>query len=230
MKFKPGPLVGEMSGSIGSMVMSHNRFGTYARTRVTPVNPDTPDQQSARNIFGALSAAWKLLDPPTRLAWSTYASNNPVIDKLGQAQNLTGAMTYIALNARRVMHQTAACVLPPVSPAPLAFSSITLTADIGLGGCQIAFTDDPLIAQMAMWVKACITTSASVNFVKGRFRFLMYSATAAPSPIDIQTELVAKFGTLQAGHYLHVKVYVLDVVNGQLSMPLQASSIITFTE
>ena len=229
MKFRPGPLVGQMSGSIGSMVASHNRFGTYMRTRVTPVNPDSEDQQIVRNNFGALSSGWRLLDEPTRKAWATFAETNPITDRLGQSQNLTGAMVYIALNSRRLLTSNLPRLLPPQRPAPLSFASITLSADIGAGDCEIAFTATPLPAQMMLWLSACITDSASVNYVRGKFRFIMYSAAAAASPVNIKSELIAKFGSLQLGKYLHVKVQVYDSYNGQISQPLTASSIITDT-
>lgn len=229
MKFRPGPLVGQMSGSIGSMVASHNRFGVYMRTRVTPVNPDSEDQQIVRNNFGALSTAWRLLDVPTRLAWSTWAQTNPIFDRLGQSQTLTGAMVYIGLNSRRLMTDNLARTLPPQRPAPASFASITLSADIGSGNCQIAFTPTPLPAQLMMWLSACITDSASVNYVRGKFRFIMFSDAAVASPVSIQNELIAKFGSLQLGKYLHVKVQVYDSYNGQISQQLTASSIITDT-
>ena len=47
------PTIGtKLSGSLGGIVASHNRFGSYFRQRTVPVNPDTADQQMVRGYSG----------------------------------------------------------------------------------------------------------------------------------------------------------------------------------
>ena len=50
MLFKP-TIVASLSGSLGGITASHNRFGAYLRERVIPVNPGTQPQVIVRNAF-----------------------------------------------------------------------------------------------------------------------------------------------------------------------------------
>lgn len=114
----------QASGSIGGITYSHNRFGLYTRSRITPTNPQTGFQTQVRNAMSSLADRWvNVLTQAQRDAWTLYADNVPVLDKLGQSINLTGMNMYIRSNVPRVQFdQIASVTVPTVDAGPTNFS------------------------------------------------------------------------------------------------------------
>lgn len=93
------PVYSQASGSIAGLTYSHNRFGNYARSRVTPVNPSSSRQQSVRGNFLALANDWlNALTQAQRDAWNLYAASVTVKDKMGQDINWTGFNHFLRTN------------------------------------------------------------------------------------------------------------------------------------
>lgn len=84
-----------LSGKDGGTVYSRNRFGAYTRTKVIPVNPNTPAQAQARGRLAAGSTAWLNLTAAQRSDWEVYASNTTFTDVFGNPYNLTGRQAFI---------------------------------------------------------------------------------------------------------------------------------------
>lgn len=57
MKIKWGMMMTDGRGKLGGQVASKNRAGAYVRTKVTPVNPRTTQQQAIRTLFGSIASA-----------------------------------------------------------------------------------------------------------------------------------------------------------------------------
>lgn len=70
MKIKWGALVVDGRGKIGGQVASKNGAGAYMKNKVTPANPQTADQTSARALFGVISAGWSSLTAAQIAAWN----------------------------------------------------------------------------------------------------------------------------------------------------------------
>lgn len=119
MKFTPGPLGADFSGSIGSTTASRNRFGPYLRTKAIPVNPNTVRQQSVRAAFATMVNLWtNILTQIQRDAWELWAANTPILGKDGSPINITGQNAYVRFNViRQQVGQ------PRVDTAPLAFNN-----------------------------------------------------------------------------------------------------------
>lgn len=101
MKFK-GTFGDQFSGSLAGLTASRNAGGSYLRERVVPVNPSTPRQNTVRQIFGNLAKLWTtFLSQAQRDAWITYAANVTIIDRLGEAINVSGMNMYIRSNSPR---------------------------------------------------------------------------------------------------------------------------------
>lgn len=140
VKITPGPLAGEMKGSLGNTVFSRNKGGAYARTRVVPVNPNSPAQQRARLDFNTATQRWtNILTPAQRASWNVYAAAVPMTDSLGSTILLSGQQHYIRSNAARF-----AAGLAPVDTAPV----IQDTGDppFGFGVQEVTGSDEVEVA------------------------------------------------------------------------------------
>lgn len=228
-KITPGPMVGQISGSVGATVFSHNRYGAYSRQRTIPTNPQTEYQQAIRSILSACSSAWKALAVEDKVAWEAWAATNPIIDRLGAQQVLAPNVAYISLNHRILQAGGTPIDVPPVTDAPQPLLTLVLSADIGIGTFDVTYTATPLAAGVMLWTMAAVTNSASITYVKNRLKLIDISAAEQASPLDIQTECEARFGTLAVGQLVTVQCSVFDATTGLLSVPLRDSSVIVET-
>lgn len=179
MKFK-GTIIGEASGSLASLVFSHNRGGQYIRQRTIPTNPNSAYQQAIRSIVASLTSYWRNnLSEAERFAWDTYAENVPLLDPLGEPRNIGGLGHFNRSNVARL--NTTQPDLAQVDAAPTIFNlgdftvpgGLTISSGAGTASMPFTNTDD--------WAGevggACIgfgsrAQNASINFYKGPYRYM----------------------------------------------------------
>ena len=229
MKVILGPLVGQASGKLGGMVASRNRGGTYLRRRAHPVVVTSPEALATKARLAAVSAAWNDLTEAQREAWTLYAANNPITDRVGQKITLDGHTVYVKCNSLMSYIGAAYTTLPPTTPPPNALQTLSLTGDIGAGSVTAVFTATPLEAWQGIQLWANVEVDAARKYIEGRYRMCAISAGAQASPYDIQTVVEARLGTLQVGQVLHVRASVFDRSTGLRSLPLTAFVDITST-
>lgn len=229
MKFTPGIAVGAMSGSVGGITASRNRFGAYFRVRAKPVISTSTYAQEAKGILAAATTRWQTLTDAQRNAWETYADTHPVTNSLGIPQALTGHQAFVGINARIDRDNGTLLDDPPPAAAPDGLGTLALTADIGTGNFEIAFTPTPLAADDKLWVLAAVVNSPGINYVENLLRLVAISSAAQTSPFDIEAAVAARFGTLQVGQKCVVKVGVYDSATGLLSNFLRSDDIIVST-
>lgn len=91
----PGPGT-PVSGSVGAITYSRNRFGAYTRPRTKPVNPNSNTQNIQRSLFRSAVENWSsVLNGVQRDAWRAWADNTPWLNKAGETVHLTGQNAYI---------------------------------------------------------------------------------------------------------------------------------------
>lgn len=235
-----GGVVGQISGSVGGMTYSRNRYGTYIRRRAHPTVSESGYAMAAKGRLGTISRVWGTLTDSERAAWYTWSANNPVTDKMGQKQVLAGNAAYMMLNGRLSSAGQATINLPPVDYAPPGLAGVSLTADIGASGISVVFVDTPLEAGHRIWVQAALTDGGSQAYVKNKLRFLGVSAAALASPLmsiaapadysgTLADMLQERFGTMAVGQLLTLYLSVLDQATGLLSTPAVVSELVIST-
>lgn len=177
------------SGSIGGSTYARNRYGSYVRTKVIPVNPNTNLQAGVRGNFSLLNAAWGLLSTVNRDLWEAYAANTPSTDALGQTIMLPGRQWFIGNNALRLQ-----AGLSVISAGPTTFGLCDLTtptATITAGDdISLAFTAADTWANEVGGALLLYTSQAkapTVNFCKGPFRYAGLVAGAGTPPSSPET-------------------------------------------
>lgn len=177
----------QMSGSIGGVVYSHNRYGYYRRNRSVPVNPNTDRQVQVRNAVRALSIRWQnTLTQDQRDAWDTYAANVTWLDKQGQTCYLTGLAHYLRCNGPRLQS-----TIDAIDDAPTIFNiaeaDTELAASASEATQQITVSGDPdhpWINEADAWcfVSMGIPQNASIKFFGGPWRLISALPGAGPPP------------------------------------------------
>lgn len=217
--FKQGMVVGQGSGSIGGVVLSHNRGGNYIRSLVFPVNPKSSRQNVVRQALSDAVAAWNALTDTARDGWKTYANAIPWPSRIGISITLTGAQMF-----RSCWCAAKAAGITPVTtpPATLVRPGLdpTVAATVDASDHKVSVTFDNTMAwatavggHMAIYMSR--PQGPTVNFCNGPFTFLgkVDGAVVAPtSPADF-TSLPF---TVSAGQKIFFK-YRLINVDGRVS-------------
>ena len=219
-------IVADMRNKLNGTVFSKNRYGAYARTKVTPVNPQSTAQQNTRNALSTNSQAWRGLTEAQRQGWISGAADFPQTDIFGNAKILSGSALYVKLN-----NNLNAAGLPAISdcPSPIAIPALVLgaiTADESTGAVTVAFTDTPVPAGFSIAIQTTGNVGAGKSFVKNLFRQVAYVAAAATSPATITTEFAAVHGAPVADQKIFVRAFMVSNVTGQAGIPVQGLTIV----
>lgn len=184
-----GAVGGAASGALGATVFSHGRFGPIMRARVIPTNPATTGQVLARNRMSSLTNHWyNTLTAAQRDAWTTYAENVPVTNRIGAQIYLTGLNWYVGCNSLR---SQAAGTIVRVDDAPTIFnlSTFDLTEIIASESTQAFSVTFPAGAAWtlddgALMCWGARPQNASINFNNQPYRYAgaTYGDTVTPPP------------------------------------------------
>jgi hypothetical protein len=223
VKFKSA-LVTQVSGSTGGATFAHNAGGLYVRARSIPTNPASAYQVAVRGILTGLSQAWSAtLTSAQRLAWSVYAANVPLTDKLGDVRSVSGIAMFNRSNAARLQ-----AGLSQVAAAPTTFNLGSFTAPVVTAShtssiVSVAFTNTDSWATAAGGALIVYTSkpqSAGINYFKGPYRFahtILGAGTAPTSPATFTSPFV-----LASGQSLFFKVVCVQA-DGRTSSPFRGS-------
>lgn len=230
-KIKYSALVSDMRNKLNGSVMSANRYGSYVRNKVTPVNPQSVHQQNARQRFGALSSSFRDLTLAQIKAWNNEAKNFPFTDIFGDTKHLSGQSLFVKLNSNLEKVGQPRISNPPTSEGFPEFFVEGLTADLDNGATNEIVLMTSLAAVPAGYSLAIYATesvSRSINFVKNRFRFLGTFA-AATGAVDITDEYVERFGDPLGDQVIHIRCALVSNESGQQSTPSSVSSTVSPT-
>ena len=225
-KFTPGPTVAEVRGSIGGTVYSRNRYGAYMRTRAKPTVTTSADAQAAKTLMTSATQAWQDLTPAERLAWREWARANPVVGSLGFPQTLPGHAAFVGIYCRRFKLGQGPLLVPPITPAPVGLTAVSVVADKTAGTADVTFLATPLGAGCVLWFQACQVASQGISYVQNLLKWCPISAVAPASPYDAFANFESRLGALVIGHEFHLLVSVADTATGLLSTPLRCADTI----
>lgn len=224
-----GPMAGQISGRIGSVVFSHNKGGPYIRNGTIPTTSTSESALNAKARLGAGATAWINLTAAQRLAWGEWTKENPVVNRVGHQITLTGIAAFVGNYCRMALVGETPLLVPPIVSGPTGLISMTITADIGVGTIEVAFTATPLSADDGLWLEAVVLNSPAINHVANLTRFIVCSAKAETTGYDYQTDIEAVFGTLTIGQTIVIMASVFDRVTGLISAPLRDSAVVVST-
>ena len=225
-KVKFGLGVAEIRNKIGGSVFSRNKGGSYIRTKVTPLNPQSVAQVAARNLLTSLAQEFRSLSQEQITAWNSATAQWSTTDIFGDAVIPTGLALYVRLNSNIANAGGVAITVPPspVGAAPIVDLSLTATATGDV--FDLAFTPATVPANHTMYVESTSMLSPGINNANSKFRFIGAANAAAASPADLFTEQTTKFGSLVAGQKVYVRAKFINKVTGEVSLALKASAIV----
>lgn len=216
-KIKFGMMMVDGSGKLGGQVFSKNRGGSYVRTKVSPLNPQTTAQMSIRGIFASISSAWSTLTDAQRQTWNGLVSDYGKTDVFGDIRNPSGKNLFQRLNQNlSISGQTLLDVC--TTPSEVPFANLTgAVGSVGDASLDIETQGDTTGSKVVIW--ATPQLSQGTKFVKNKLRQIAVVNGSDQQVGDVYSDYEAKFGAFTAGANIFVGVRVINA-NGQAS-PLE---------
>lgn len=225
MKLKWGALVVAGSGKIGGHVAAKNSSGAYLRTKVTPVNPRTVDQISARARLGANAKQWGVITQDQRDAWNANSVDFNSKNVFGDDIKLSGINVFSRLNNNLLLIGEAIIESPPIAESFAGPTVVSIVSNVQ-GGILTISPDFDVPVGAAGVVRMTSPQSAGKKFVKSEFRVINIAPEGSAAPYDVAAAYIAKFGALpQEGQKVFCEVYVISKTTGIASQRTTGSTI-----
>lgn len=227
-KIKYSALVSDMRNKLNGSVLSKNRYGSYIRNKVTPVNPQTSYQVAQRANLASLSSAWRGLTQAQRDGWQALAQSAPRTDIFGDSKILAGNALFVSLNLNLLASGSAQIEnAPSYESVPVVFAEdYSLVVSMGVNdSAEFNLIPATVPAGYALIVYATPSVSPGISFVKNRYRYLG-TFTPTTGTVSIITAYSARFGNAVAGNKAFIRVALVNNTTGQLGLPSELSTIV----
>ena len=221
---KFGMVVSDARGKLGGQVFSKNRQGSYVRTKVTPVNAQTPFQQAVRDRLASFSAQWRALSEAQRNAWNAAAPAFEGTNVFGDTVAPTGKNLFTRLNMNLVNIGNPPITEPP-TPAEVNTAGIQGVTAMASGSIVLVTLSNEVTGSGVI-VSGTAPLSAGINFFKNRVRQIDSLGVIPGTELDESAQWSNKFGELIAGQKLAFKLVFVNATTGQASPPVFGSTII----
>jgi hypothetical protein len=222
-KVKFGALMTDARGKLGGHVFSKNRGGAYLRTKVTPSNPQTEDQQANRSLLGYLAQEWSNLTDAQRATWNGAVGDWKTTNVFGDSINPSGKSLFTSLNKNSL---NVGGTLMNDAPAKVQMAIVGLTGVVvDISSTSITPAINAVGASFDVVVSATPSLSQGTSFIKNKLRSIYKANGAAIVPADIYTAYVARYGAPVAGQNIHFEVKIV-ASNGQMSVPENTKAVV----
>lgn len=223
-KVKFSALISDMRNKLNGSVFAKNRGGSYLRTKVTPVNPQSVAQTAARVLLATFSQAWRGLTEAQRAQWNAAVDQWSTTDVFGDIKNPTGLQLYIRLNANINLAGGAAIDVPPLPVGVEPVLDLSVDVDFSAQSVTLSDVTTPVPANTALYVEATPGLSPGISNANSRFRHITTLAPAAAVGA-VSAAYIAKFGAVVEGQKYFVRCKFINQLTGEVSQPLVASTI-----
>lgn len=222
--FQPGPIIANIRGSIGGTTFSKVASGAIARVRRGPIQKTSTPRGYSRNLFGSVAQTWSKFTPADQLQWITFAAANPVPNRFGEMQVLSGMAMYMYLNALGQHFYGVSAALPPadLQYAPIEALDIICNKDPG-GSITVEATDGAATTddKMVLYISGPLgrgRTTAVAGY------FMVPDLLALNAPVDVTAYWTARFGSLPqfVGNRVVCEALALRSTNGARSPRVKA--------
>lgn len=215
-KIKWGAIVVDGRGKLGGHVFTKTRSGATMRTKVTPVNPQTPAQAAARSRLGSQSQAWRGLTEAQRIGWNDLAQRTAKTNIFGDQYFPTGKNLFTGLNSNLLLIGT----VPIVNTPELVEMPVVLNASVRIDGppfeVNTSFSFTGNTANVKLVCEATAPMSAGRFNFDGSYR-IVSTDSAEMASLELGLLYQSKFGMPSTGQKVGFRFYFVEETTGQTS-------------
>lgn len=226
-KIKWGAIVVDGRGKLGGHVFTKTKSGATMRTKVTPVNPQTSAQASARSRLGGNSQAWGTLSEEQRESWQVRAKETSKTNVFGDQYFPSGKNLFTSLNNNLLLiGEQTIDVAPAMAQMPFIVE-LTLGIVASPKSISIEFGYSGSVDNHYIVYEATNGFSQGRYNFDGTYRHIGSTQVSSPfTPEKLVSEYIAKFGAIVAGTKISFRCYFVHAITGQASPRFSATAIV----
>lgn len=221
-----GSFVTDIRNKVGGTVYSKNRGGAYTKNKVSPSQPRTAAQTTARSRMTTYAQGFRALTATQIAAWNAAVGSFLKTDVFGDLKTPSGINLYSKLNINIAQAGGTAITTPPLPIAVVGPVTLTPTVAAGTPAFSIAFSVSPVPASTTWLVMCTQQLSPGRSSVNSFYRIVTTIAAAATTPSNILAAYNTKFGTLVAGQKIFIKVIPISTTTGIKGQAITTSVIV----
>lgn len=209
-RIKLGPMITNISGSVGGVTIQRNRFGTSMRNKPLPLYSQTPAQFDIRRKIASLQTSWQALTDADRLQWDRFLNFSGQTIRRDHSVLLSGQALYIKYQLYRLMSGLALLTTIEYSPMPDHFDLQNLEVDIG-PTLALIFTG---VVDSTKYFFICKLTNPRLysQFYSLRGLRFMEVSFGSDNEYFVTTPYLSAFGAIPtAGQWLHYSLLFFSV-------------------
>lgn len=224
-KMRAGPIVGDMSGSLGAVTISRGKTGNVMRTRTKPIAVLSEARARSQGAMSAASRGWGGLTAVQRAAWNTFAQGYSEPDVLGSVRTLRGYDWYRRLNARlELMGESMLSTPPAAEPESKVFDAVMLCSAASIVPI-VQVNQFRLEVASAAWIWFAAMYGGNGRRWQDQLKLIVREGLPSATGLFFAFgEYQERFGPLVEGQKVYAVVRKLDFVTGFLSPPTLLSA------
>lgn len=227
MKIKYSALVSDMRGKLNGSVASVNKYASYLRNKVTPVNRKSSAQIAVRNFFTTVAQAWRGLTADQRAQWNAGAKNFSRTNIFGDLKQLSGFNLFMRLNQNLLNVSEAQITVCPLPTEVVPAVCVGAAMDVSNASCDLTLAN-AINAGTLVEVFATPGLSAGKSFVASEFKKIKTANSADGNVLALDGDYIAVFGSIPAaGTKVFFKTKSIGLANGIPGAESQTSCIVT---
>ena len=214
MKAIFGSIVTDGRGKLGGHVYSKNRYGSYKKTKVTPLNNHTVYKDAVKAKHKLITQTWGTLSEADRKTWIAGTSNFPQKNTFGEKYLLSGFGLFVKLNLNRLtLSQTILNVCPLVSNfCYIQSANLSYLLD---SNSLILDYYPPVPPQFFYKIYATPLLSPGINYSNRKFKLIGIFSNSTLSPIDIISFYSARYQVSNIiGKKIFIKITPVETATG----------------
>lgn len=192
-RVKLGPMVTNISGSIGGVTIQRNRFGISMRQKPLPPTSFTSAQYNVRQKIITIQLAWQNLSDAQRLQWHRFLDFSGQTIRADRSVKLSGHTLYLKYQLYRLLTGFALLTDLVYVPMPPTFEVVGLT--VAADSLQLELSAQ--VDHTALFFMFYISTPRHENQAPSRkgLRY-MFTAIATATVFQIKEAYKDAFGVL----------------------------------
>lgn len=184
----------QIKGSIAGVSFQQSPYGTVARNRTVPVNPNSPFQQAIKAALAQRSFDWvNTLTAAQRAGWEAYAAQTPLPDRFGQSTPTKGRQMFLRYNVPRAY--LTGSLVPDAPPTPgVAPTPVIALAGDTTDGVTVTTITTTLAVGDIMLFRIGQPVSQAKNFYKAPFTFAAGAISTTTLPLELKAGALVAVG------------------------------------
>jgi hypothetical protein len=218
MQIKFGSIVTDGKGKLGGHVFSHNRYGNYVRTKVTPHNPRSESQLAIRQLFLNLSETFYNLSSIQINQWNNAAAHFAIRNQQGDIKKLSGISLFIKLNSSLHLINLPMNLDAPLPDIVGMSGTFDLTAGSVSQSLHLNYSTDPDFTNTSMLIFGTPPLSRGKLSIDNQFKLLGKVDSITGHIIDASAMYLNKFAKITPDDYnIYILTKMVSKTSGQLT-------------